>query len=331
MQTTTLGRSGPPVSALGLGTAALGRPGYLTLGHGDDVGDDRSVATMRRRAHEVLDTAFALGVRYLDTARSYGLAETFVASWLADREIGFDDVVVGTKWGYRYTADWQVDVDTHEVKDHSCRHLDHQWQESRSILGERLDLLQIHSVTPDSGVLTDAAVLDTLAAIKDGGTRVGVTVSGEGQRDLVYRAMEVTRDGTFLFDTVQATWNLLEPSAGEALADAAHEGFGVIVKEAVANGRLTDRGEGHLHRERWEALTVLADEHSTTRDAVALGAALSRPWASVVLSGASTPAQIEANAAATTLEWDDDLDRRLQGFAEAPDDYWRYRGNLPWT
>ena len=78
MQMTTLGRDGPPVSALGLGTAALGRPGYINLGHELDMGDDHDVATMRRRAHEVFDAAFAAGVRYFDTARSYGRAEAFV-------------------------------------------------------------------------------------------------------------------------------------------------------------------------------------------------------------------------------------------------------------
>lgn len=331
MQTIALGRDGPTVSVLGLGTAALGRPGYLNLGHGRDVGDARDVASMRLRAQEVLDTAFAAGVRYFDTARSYGRAEEFLASWLADREIGFDAVTVGSKWGYRYTADWQVEAETHEVKDHSRSHLDHQWEESRSVLGDRLDLYQVHSVTPDSPVLSDRRVLDRLAELRETGTAVGVTVSGEEQRDMVYRAMEVDYDGAFLFSTVQATWNLLEPSAGGALADAAHEGLGVVVKEAVANGRLTDRGEDRLHRDRWDALSVLADELGTGRDGVALAAALSRPWATVVLSGATTPEQFESNVAALHVTWPDAADRRLTGFAEEPADYWSYRSELVWT
>ena len=331
METTTLGRSGPTVSVLGLGTAALGRPGYLNLGHGDDLGDDRTVATLRRRAHEVLDTAFAAGVRYVDTARSYGRAEEFLAAWLADREIGFDEVTVGSKWGYRYTADWQVEAATHEVKDHSVGHFDHQWAETRARLGDRVDLYQIHSATTDSGVLTDRAVLDRLADLRESGVLVGVTVSGPDQRDLVYRAMEVDYDDAFLFPSVQATWNLLERSAEPALADAAHEGMGVIVKEALANGRLTGRGEAHLHEQRWEALRVLADELDTTPDVVALTAALTRPWVSVVLSGASTPEQLTSNLAALGRAWPDKLDRRLTGFAEEATDYWRYRDRLAWT
>ena len=84
--------------ALGLGMASLGRPGYINLGHGADLPEGRSVEDMRAHAHEVLDEAYALGVRYIDCARSYGLSEDFVGSWLADR--GADataGVVVGSK------------------------------------------------------------------------------------------------------------------------------------------------------------------------------------------------------------------------------------------
>ena len=60
----TLGQAGLPVTAIGLGLAALGRPGYLNLGHGGDLGSDRSVAALERHAHTVLDTAYDEGVRY---------------------------------------------------------------------------------------------------------------------------------------------------------------------------------------------------------------------------------------------------------------------------
>src|ERR671934_187774 len=48
----------------GLGLAALGRPGYLNLGHGDDLGEERTPAALERRAHEVLDAAYERGIRY---------------------------------------------------------------------------------------------------------------------------------------------------------------------------------------------------------------------------------------------------------------------------
>lgn len=67
---------------LGLGLAALGRPAYLNLGHGSDVAGSRDVSALRSRAHEVLDAAWELGIRHVDAARSYGLAERFLGSWL---------------------------------------------------------------------------------------------------------------------------------------------------------------------------------------------------------------------------------------------------------
>ena len=73
------------MARLGLGLAALGRPGYLNLGHGAELGDDRSIGALRARTHEVLDFAYAQGIRDFDAARSYGRAEEFLGAWLRDR------------------------------------------------------------------------------------------------------------------------------------------------------------------------------------------------------------------------------------------------------
>jgi aryl-alcohol dehydrogenase-like predicted oxidoreductase len=100
----TLGSAGLPVTAIGLGLAALGRPGYLNLGHGVDLGSDHSVSTLERHAHAILDAAYDAGVRYFDAARSYGRAEAFLASWLRRRGLAPGEVTIGSKWGYTYTA-----------------------------------------------------------------------------------------------------------------------------------------------------------------------------------------------------------------------------------
>ena len=132
---------------------------------------------------------------------------------------------------------WQVDADPPEVKHHDVDTFRRQLEETRERLGDHLALYQIHSATPDSGVLEDDAVLDALRELRASGVALGVTGSGPSQPEIVDRARELG-----CFDTVQATWNLHERSAGPALARAHAAGLQVIVKEALANGRLTPRG-----------------------------------------------------------------------------------------
>jgi len=89
---------------LGLGLAALGRPGYVTLNHSSDLGGRYDASVMESHAHDVLDAAFAAGIRYIDVAQSYGRAEDFLASWLRERGIQPGEVIVASKWGYTYTT-----------------------------------------------------------------------------------------------------------------------------------------------------------------------------------------------------------------------------------
>lgn len=305
---------------IGLGLAAVGRPGYLTLGRDQDL-PDRSVDGMRARTRELLDAALAAGVRYVDAARSYGRAEEFLAGWLADRP-GAADLVVGSKWGYRYTADWRVDAEVHEVKDHGPDTFDRQLAESRALLGGRIDLYQVHSVTPDSPALTDRALHARLARLAGDGVTVGLSTSGPAQAEAIRAALRVEVDGSPLFGAVQATYNVLETSAGGALAEAHAAGRTVIVKEAMANGRLAVPGG---------PLAAVAAETGGTPDAIALAAVLHRPWADVVLSGAATAGQLAGNLAARALRLDPDQVRRLGALAEPAAAYWRHRSSMPWS
>ena len=115
METRLLCRTGLAVSPVGLGLAALGRPGYINLGHAADLEGDYDLTRMEAHAHAVLDAAWEAGVRYFDAARSYGRAEAFLASWLAKRQIAPGAVTVGSKWGYAYTAGWKAQAERHEV------------------------------------------------------------------------------------------------------------------------------------------------------------------------------------------------------------------------
>ncbi|MFG2272792.1 aldo/keto reductase [Streptomyces chartreusis] len=311
-----------PTCHIGLGLAAVGRPGYINLGRETDLGDDRSVESLRTRTHELLDAAYAQGVRYFDVARSYGRSEEFLADWLNARP-AFDDIVVGSKWGYTYTADWTTDADKHEVKDHSLRTYERQRAESAELLGDRLDLYQIHSVTPDSPALTDKDLHARLAEAAAAGLTVGFSTSGPAQADAIRAALAVTVDGEPLFRTVQSTYNALETSAAPALAEAHDAGLTVIVKEGMANGRLADPYAP-------DALKAVAEEVSLGCDAVALALILREPWAGVVLSGAATTVQLVSNLHAAAVDLDEAQLERLAGLVEEPGAYWERRGQLPW-
>lgn len=328
--TRQLGSSGLVVSRIGLGLAALGRPGYINVGHGTDLGEDRSVTALEARAHEVLDEAWRLGVRYLDAARSYGRAESFLASWLEARSLSPADVTVGSKWGYTYTAGWRVDAEQHEVKELSLDTFRRQRAETDERLGDHLDLYQAHSVTLTSGMLDDRRLLAELATLREHGVRVGLSTSGPDQARTIVRAIGVRTDGVRLFDTVQATWNVLERSAGPALEEAHAAGVGVIVKEALANGRLAGRTGGD-EADLDVTLGAEAERLGTTVDAFALAAVLARPWADVVLSGAATVEQARSNLRAPEIAWDERAGEAVDALVEAPDAYWARRGELRWT
>ena len=99
----------------------------------------------------------------------------------------------------------------------------------------------------------------------------------------------------------------------------------MIVKEAVANGRLTARGDAGAPS------TPVGEEAAGAGvgpDALAIAAALVRPWATVVLSGAATVDQLQSNLAAQQLTELDLLD--LPDLAEPPAEYWARRSSRPW-
>ncbi|MGV8871205.1 MAG: aldo/keto reductase [Rhodococcus sp. (in: high G+C Gram-positive bacteria)] len=304
------------MTQLGLGLAALGRPEYLTVGHSTSVDGRFDPAALEQLCHAVLDAAWERGVRHLDAARSYGLAERFLGSWLSRHPNRREELVIGSKWGYAYVADFQRGAEVHEVKEHSVARLAEQWPQTQRDLGGAPDHYLIHSVTPDSPALSDTALLDDLRAMAESGTRIGISTSGPYQSDVVDAAL-----GVGVFSSVQSTWNPLEPSVGPALARAHEAGWFVVVKEAMANGRLVAE-QSELAR--------IADSGGVGRDALALAIALAQPWADVVLSGAATVAQLEQNVAALTV------DRQLieasdLNLAESPKSYWDNRSRMAWT
>lgn len=307
----------PGVPRIGIGLAALGRPAYITLGRLAALGADRPVELMEARTHEVLDAAWAAGIRYVDAARSYGRSERFLGSWLAAHPGRRAELVIGSKWGYRYVADWRTDVDVHEIKEHSAAMLDTQWPQTVAALGGAPDLYNVHSVTPDSPALTDRELLARLRDLVARGVRVGFSTSGPRQGEAIDAALGMPGSP---FTAVETTWNALEPSSAAALARAHAAGWFVLVKEALANGRLAPGGDQSDY-------AALADEDGQTPDAHAIGWALAQPFADLVLSGAVTVGQLRSNLAARPPGTSP---AALRALAEPAGQYWAERAALPW-
>ncbi|WP_090098087.1 aldo/keto reductase [Lentzea jiangxiensis] len=292
------------MAQLALGLASLGRPAYINLGREDALPRVRDVDSMRAQCHRVLDTAYELGIRWVDAARSYGLSEDFLSSWLP----GHDDVTVSSKWGYAYTADWRPDAQVHEVKEHSLTRFTRQWRETSALL-PRVDLYQVHSLTADSPLFEDARLRDAMVGI---GVPLGFSTSGPKQADTIRKALDLG-----VFQSVQSTWNLLETSAGDALQEAHDAGLRVIVKEGLANGRLVVDPP--------RAVAAQAEALGVGPDAVALAAVARQPWADVVLSGAASPEQLRSNVEALRVGVD------LPELSEPAERYWKTRSGLAWN
>jgi aryl-alcohol dehydrogenase-like predicted oxidoreductase len=124
---------------------------------------------------------------------------------------------------------------------------------------------------------------------------------------------------------VQSTWNVLETSATAALNGAADGGLGIIIKEALANGRLVkDAGVPPVVLE-------LARKYNVGPDAICLAAAVALSCRPVVLCGPISVGQLMDNMKASSIELSEDELAELSSLKEDAAGYWSTRSNLPWT
>jgi aryl-alcohol dehydrogenase-like predicted oxidoreductase len=166
--------------------------------------------------------------------------------------------------------------------------------------------------------------------------RVGFSTSGPRQGELIDRMLDA---GDSPFSAVQTTWNLLEPSAGDALARANDARWLVVVKESLANGRLAGGSPGTgggsaasgspgSPASPEQRAAALAEVDGQPLAGFALGAAVAEPWADIVLTGAVTRRQLRENVAAQPPRVPADA---LAALAEPPEQYWAARSARPWS
>jgi aryl-alcohol dehydrogenase-like predicted oxidoreductase len=302
MDIRPLGRTGRPVSAIGLGTWQLG----ADWGAVDD-----------EAARAVLDASHAAGVTMYDTADVYGdgRSEQRIAAWLDDRGLR-GEVFVATKMGRRLEQ---------TTEHYSPAHFREWTDRSRANLGvDTLDLVQLHC--PPDGVYASDAVFDSLDALVADGTIAAYGVSVE----TVEQALAaIARPGVA---TVQIILNAFRLKPLDAVLPAAEAaGVGIIARVPLASGLLSGRydhgtafaADDHRnfnrHGEAFDVgetfsgvdydegveaareFSALARAHDLEPATAALAWLAQLPGVSTVIPGARSVAQAQGNAAAGSV------------------------------
>ena len=312
---------------LGLGTAALGRPQYINLRQEKAKGQD--LETFKEQGYSVLEKAYNLGIRYFDTAPGYGLAEQLVLEWLQTKKD--PSIQIATKWGYTYVANFDVNATIHEIKEHSLKKLQEQWDVSKAF-SPHLRVYQIHSATLESGVLENKAVLDHLAFIKQEHLlEIGITVTGANQLAIIKKVLDVTVGGQQLFDSFQVTYNMLDQSLNEISGELVRQEKKIILKEALANGRVFRNKTYKHYNNLYDKLEQLARNYGVGVDAIALQFCGQKNPSGILLSGASNIKQLQENLKFNTFRLSEDELQELAAFKIDPATYWEERTQLKWN
>ncbi|PRW62096.1 aldo/keto reductase [Actinopolyspora mortivallis] len=298
MEQRRLGNSGLVVSAIGLGCNNLGRPGTTTESP-DGV-------------QAVVDRALESGITFFDVADVYGAprgrSEELLGKALNGRR---EHAVIATKFGMDMQGangpDFSARASRRYVRrsvESSLRRLDTDW----------IDLYQLHRPDPLTPLEETLSVLDDL--VHEGKIRyIGhCNLAGWQTVDAAWTASDA---GLTAPVSAQIHYSLLEREAEREVVPAcAKFGVGLIPYFPLANGLLTGKyrqgqappeGSRLSGRERlladapWERIERLrgfAEQRGISMLAIALGWLAAQPTVGSVISGATTPEQVESNAMA---------------------------------
>jgi len=312
---------------LGLGTAALGRPQYINVRLKEC--DNSNLTEFRKQSFSVLEDAYNNGIRYFDTAPGYGLAEELVLEWLQTKND--KTIEIATKWGYTYTANFDANATIHEVKEHSLAKLNEQWNFSKQLL-PYLKVYQIHSATLETGVLENKEVLEQLAFLKKKhNLKIGLTTTGTNQIEVIKKALDVLVDGKQLFDLFQVTYNFLEQSLKEVYDELINQNKSIVIKEALANGRIFKNENYPHYNKMYATLENLSQKHNVGVDAISLKYCEQTVSNSIILSGVSNTNQLQENLKLNSFTLSNDEIETLNSFKVSNDSYWAERKKLEWN
>jgi aryl-alcohol dehydrogenase-like predicted oxidoreductase len=252
------------VTALGFGAMQVGDPAL----------DDVHAARM---LHHVLDA----GLRLIDTARSYGVAEERIGRHLAARR---DEFVLSTKVGYGVpgVADWTWDCVVQGVDAARGR-----------LRTDRIDIVHLHSCGLQA--LQDGAVVDALQECRRRGWIGVAAYSGDGPP-----LLHAVQSGAF--GGVQASVSLCDQASLPTLESARARGVGTVAKRSLA-GRPWAAAGGpdavhDAYRARYGLLRDALDFAPADWDACALRYAAFAAGVDCVIVGGTDPGHVDRNLAA---------------------------------
>jgi aryl-alcohol dehydrogenase-like predicted oxidoreductase len=134
-----------------------------------------------------------------------------------------------------------------------------------------------------------------------------------------------------LFDTFQVTYNILDQSLLEVADDLIGNGKRIIIKEALANGRIFRNKNYPEYAYLYQTLEQMAKKYEVGVDAVALRFCVDSIRPFLVLSGASEDIQIKENLKSNRIKLEEEDINILKDFKITPDSYWSERKQLRWN
>jgi aryl-alcohol dehydrogenase-like predicted oxidoreductase len=219
----------------------------------------------------------------------------------------------------------------HEIKEHSLEKLNEQWGKSKT-LHPLLTTYQIHSATFETGVLKNERILNRLAELKNKyGLLMGITTTGANQIEVLKEALDVEVEGVSLFDAFQVTYNLFDQSFATISKEFSAYNKRLVIKEALANGRVFPNEKYPHYAKVYKVLQTLATKYNVGLDAIALRFCMDGIEPYKVLSGASNKVHLSDNIKATQFELEESDVAMLKEFAIEPEEYWRERKRLGWN
>ena len=284
LPTRTLGRTGLQVTTLGFGALELRG---MVAGVGRPLSPDQPP--------QILNAVLDAGINYIDVAVDYGEAEAHIGKHISHRRSEF---YLATKCGCPLdNSGFRPDERTrfgvpmprfHDYRRDSIINACH--QSLRRMNTDYLDIVQFH-FSPDRRVLEQEDAVQTLQELQRQGKIRHLGCSSILPNVFDHIGMDV-------FDVLQVPYSILQPEHGEAIAEAASAGIGIVIRGGVARGE-PGAGSGSADVwERWERAALDDLLEGMTPTEFLLRATISNPSAHTTIVGTLNPAHLRENVAA---------------------------------